>query len=507
MPEWHLDYGLDRDPFDDGGVQGLYFPGGARQETVEQLQHLARFSDNQLLVRGPAGAGKTSTMARFVAASAPDTDLCVIEASLLEAREQLLRRILHGFGVDPPGAPALEHDLRALADCCESRQRHGRLCWVVIDDAQHLDADAAALLPMIIATTHSRLRLVLFAEPQWLAVFRPLLAEGQHLHVIELSPLDPADTCAYIHYRMKTAGLEGELPFTAAELEQIHRESLGMPGRINALAGEILSRSVGEVQQPLSTLPVWHFGVVAITLIALLLLFYWNSLQEGRQEHDVPRPAVSTGTLRQDPVTPIVADDAPPPPAAGPETGLVELVRPEPIGEGVEPQVDSVETKTGDPLGTMPVAVEAEAEAEPVAAAEEPAVPDADELAVPAELAPDEPAEKRYVYRTEGRVGGGLTADEEYLLALDGARFTLQIMGSDDLAKLQDFARAQSIPLRQYRKLRNGRQWYALVHGEYRGRAEAEDALAGLPASVRRLRPWIRRLDGVQAEIRQANAL
>ena len=504
MPEWYIDYGLDRDPFDDGGVQGLYFPGGARQETVEQLQHLARFSDNQLLVCGSPGAGKTATMARFVAASAPDTELCAIEASLLEAREQLLRRILQGFGVRPPGAPVLEHDLRALADCCESHQRDGRRCWLIVDDAQHLDADAAALLPMIVAATHSRLRLVLFAEPQWVPVFQPVLAEGQHLHVIELAPLEPPDTCAYLHYRLKTAGLEGELPFTAAELEQIHRESGGMPGRINALARELLSRSVGAVQQPLSALPVWHFGVVAVTLSALLLLFFWSSLQPEREERDSPRSAVSTGTLRQSSTTPIVVDDAAPLPAATAEKPLVELARPDSFAEGVEPPVDSEEPEADATPSATPLPAEAsEDRSAPVAAAAE---ADADELAVPAELAPDEPIEKRYVYRAEGRAGGGLSPDEEYLLALDGARFTLQIMGSDDLAKLQGFARAQSIPLRQYRKLRNGRQWYALVHGEYQGRAEAEAALSGLPASVRRLRPWIRRLDGVQAEIRQANA-
>ena len=43
--DWYGQYGFDRDPFAEGGVQGLFYPGGARQETVEQLQHLARFSD------------------------------------------------------------------------------------------------------------------------------------------------------------------------------------------------------------------------------------------------------------------------------------------------------------------------------------------------------------------------------------------------------------------------------------------------------------------------------
>ena len=51
MPQedWYLHYGLDRDPFAEAGVQGLFYPGGARQESVEQLQHLARFGDFEFL--------------------------------------------------------------------------------------------------------------------------------------------------------------------------------------------------------------------------------------------------------------------------------------------------------------------------------------------------------------------------------------------------------------------------------------------------------------------------
>ena len=48
--DWYLHYGLDRDPFAEAGVQGLFYPGGARQESIEQLQHLARFGDCVLLV-------------------------------------------------------------------------------------------------------------------------------------------------------------------------------------------------------------------------------------------------------------------------------------------------------------------------------------------------------------------------------------------------------------------------------------------------------------------------
>lgn len=87
MQDWYEFYGLDRDPFAEGGMYGLFYPGGARQEMVEQLLHLARFSDSSLLICGAAGAGKTATLRHFVAQSASDTRYCVVEAALLDSPE------------------------------------------------------------------------------------------------------------------------------------------------------------------------------------------------------------------------------------------------------------------------------------------------------------------------------------------------------------------------------------------------------------------------------------
>jgi DamX protein len=103
-----------------------------------------------------------------------------------------------------------------------------------------------------------------------------------------------------------------------------------------------------------------------------------------------------------------------------------------------------------------------------------------------------------------GRAGGELSADEQYLLGLEGSHYLIQIMGSDDEAKVRAFAARQSVTLRQFRKLNNGAEWFALVHGDFSDRARAERTLEELPESLRRARPWVRRADTVQAEIRQA---
>ena len=49
--------GLSRDPFDNRGIEGLFYPGAGRQECVDQLLHLLRFSNQVLLVSGLEGQG------------------------------------------------------------------------------------------------------------------------------------------------------------------------------------------------------------------------------------------------------------------------------------------------------------------------------------------------------------------------------------------------------------------------------------------------------------------
>jgi DamX protein len=101
---------------------------------------------------------------------------------------------------------------------------------------------------------------------------------------------------------------------------------------------------------------------------------------------------------------------------------------------------------------------------------------------------------------------GSLAADEDYLLSLNGSVYVLQIMGSDDAAQVRRFAARQSLALRQYSKLNAGKRWYALVHGEFAERAAAESAARDIAARLPGTQPWVRRVDGVQREIRQGRS-
>ena len=117
------------------------------------------------------------------------------------------------------------------------------------------------------------------------------------------------------------------------------------------------------------------------------------------------------------------------------------------------------------------------------------------------------PPAAEYVYRGGNRAGGALTADEQFLAGQPSTNFVLQIMGSDDPARVRSFIARAGVSLRVYRKMNNGKEWYSVVYGNYATRAAAEKAQKNLPPGLASSKPWVRRLDAVQKEIRAARAL
>jgi len=516
--DWYLHYGLDRDPFEGTGVEGLFYPGGARQETVEQLQHLARFGDSVLLVSGAAGAGKSATLAQFVARCEPDTRCALVEVALLDGPEQILRRILWEFGIRGEADAGLVRDLQQLESFCQRCAAEGVLTWLVFDDAQHLHEDALTLLAPLLERSAGRLRLVFFAEPPWQAVLRHSLPSAAKLHVIDLSSFDRDGTCAYIHYRMKTAGLDADPPFTSAELDEIHVRSAGMPGRIDALARQVLIEALQDEEQPLSRLPVWHLGVVVLTLAALAFLYVWNEFDgDGRGQGQLPS-APTQGAGRASEAEPVIVTEEPaqassPANAGGAPGGGDEAS----VDAEVAEEVNGVET--GPVAQERPLPIEAPTPPRPPAPSAPPAAPQAGPAPAPpsAEQAPvradpsrsaaeaGERAERSVQTRPRTATPiAGDSADEQYLLGLSPSLYVLQLISSSDQARVRALAVRLGPAARQYRKLHRGGTWFSLAYGEYAAAADAERAARDLAERLQGAQPWVRRAGDVQAEIRAA---
>lgn len=80
--------------------------------------------------------------------------------------------------------------------------------------------------------------------------------------------------------------------------------------------------------------------------------------------------------------------------------------------------------------------------------------------------------------------------------------YTLQLGSASSAEGLYAQARRHKLSnYLVYDTVRNGRQWYVLVYGEYPTMRAAKQALIALPRGIQKDKPWIRSLKQVQSEL------
>lgn len=119
--------------------------------------------------------------------------------------------------------------------------------------------------------------------------------------------------------------------------------------------------------------------------------------------------------------------------------------------------------------------------------------------AAPAASGPGGPAAEKPAATASEQLG------TEWLRSRPGARFTLQLLGGRSEKSLREFLRQHRVPepVATFHTVHKGDDWYVLVHGDFPTMAAARAAVASLPASVRRGKPWARSFASVQADMQK----
>lgn len=491
--------GLSRQPFDDKAVDGMFFPGGRRQEYAEQLQHLLRFSDRVLLLAGMEGSGRTTIRSYLVDHVEQDVNLCVIDALLLRGARSLLDDVLIGFGLEPELGEA------GLGGFCTAERNAGRLCWLLIDDAQHLADQELKLLARMRRGCGSDLHLLLFGPVTLQEELQRRMPEDVEVYTITLTAFDKDEARAYLGYRFRIAGARHALPLNDQQLEYLCQSARGNLRKLHVLACEQVSELVTSGHPPLAGLPYSHLVLVSLMIIAVAMLYMIDQDNKSATETE-QSPSISVDRQRIEVLT-------------GAESkNLVGSVKTE-ISKATAGDLESVVSgkqteaeeldKIAPSIGTVNLgAMETETKA-PAAVTSVSTIDEANDTADSAKAATREMQHDRrqhFDYGAEGRPGGSVDADETYLLALAQSAWTVQLIGSHDLDKINSFREQYTLEMKRYRKLRDTKQWYVLVYGDFASKADAQAAVAALPSRLQRLQPWVRKVADIQKEIRQARA-
>jgi general secretion pathway protein A len=250
-------YNLRERPFSLSPDPDYLYPSRVHKEALSYLRYGIEGHAGFIVITGDIGCGKTTLLQTALRGLDRQTSVSRLVNTMLDARE-LVEAVMLDFGLDPGHGHSKPHLLRDLARYLVDQRSSGRLALLVIDEAQNLSLPALEEVRMLsnLETEKSKLiQIVLVGQPslrdllgrQDLEQLRQRITVSYHL-----TPLDAADTAAYINHRLRRAAIGAPLEFSRGVTDVIHRHSQGVPRKINVISDAVLLFGYGEEQRVIS---------------------------------------------------------------------------------------------------------------------------------------------------------------------------------------------------------------------------------------------------------------
>ncbi len=229
-------WGLRAAPFQNVPDPKFFCPLPAFQEVLDKLLYVAHSGRGGAWVTGEVGGGK-STLSRVFLLQLEEARYeigLVLNPSL--PSDELLYEIAVQLGV-APGSGQRSVLFRALNEQLVTNGRAGKATVLIVDEAHTIrDETAFEDLRMLLNFQFDErqlLSLILIGATELEeAIARHVsLQQRLPLHLI-LNPLSPAETAAYIDFRLEKAGATRRL-FTEEAVRAVADETAGIPRKIN----------------------------------------------------------------------------------------------------------------------------------------------------------------------------------------------------------------------------------------------------------------------------------
>jgi|SRR5579872_328592 len=238
-------YRLNGKPFQLSPNPHFYFGSRGHQKAMAYLKYGLNQGEGFIVITGDVGTGKT-TLLRYLLEQLDSNKYlaATLVTTQLEA-DDTLRMVASAFGIDARGidkATLLRNFERFLLES----QRHGKRALVLIDEVQNLPMKSLEELRMLSNFQMSDvapIQFCLLGQPQ----FQGMLASDELMQLRQrviasyhLGPLNPDETRAYIEHRLQLVDWKSDPILTGSAYASIHRNSGGVPRRINVLCDRLL---------------------------------------------------------------------------------------------------------------------------------------------------------------------------------------------------------------------------------------------------------------------------
>jgi|GEM_PF-1158853 len=236
---------LSSQPFKLNPDPKFFFGSRSHNKAMAYLHYGLRQAEGFIVITGEIGAGKSMLISHLL----DQLDRSRIAAAHLLTPnlkpEDLLSHILSAFRVEPANDGKTAH-LEAFEDFLFDQLNHGRRVLLIVDEAQNLPEETLEELRILSNMDYDGtplFQVFLVGQPDFRPVLAGLNMEQLRQRIIasyHLEPLSEDETKDYIEHRMTVVGWTDEPDFTDNAFAAIHKETEGVPRKINKLCNRIL---------------------------------------------------------------------------------------------------------------------------------------------------------------------------------------------------------------------------------------------------------------------------
>jgi general secretion pathway protein A len=224
----------------------FFFGSSGHGKAMSHLVYGLSQQEGFIVITGEVGAGKTTLVEQLWAQLDRQTYVVARVVTTQVSNDDLLRLVMAHFGLGETQGTDKATLLRRFEHMVRDHRRAGRRCLLVVDEVQNLPLAALEELRMLSNITvegHASLQTILLGQPQFRTILASKDLEQLRQRVLasyHLGPLTEPETRLYIEHRLRTVNWNGDPAWDDTAFAAVHRQTDGIPRRINTLCSRVL---------------------------------------------------------------------------------------------------------------------------------------------------------------------------------------------------------------------------------------------------------------------------
>jgi DamX protein len=451
-----------------------------RQQRIDLMLHLIPNTKQVILLRGPEQSGKSFFIRQFEIQADKNWKMATVSAESLNDSVPQLQVFAGAFNEGEENEKQIEVRLQSWSKA----EKKAIIC---VEDAHLLSADTFNII---------------FQLSQAYECLHVILTSSDNLgdeiesscQLIDIEPFTQKQTSEYAKYKVNNGGLDFS---NVAGIDDVvlFIETGGLPGRINDVLRQKVHEPIVSKEKPTRSVRTYWVGGLAVLVIIVFVVNLFDNSDDiasneatNEQELVIEKAMVAEKKVIEAPKVMVSKVKAP---ALEDKPSVKEVL--EIKKEGQELLIESKE------VGEKPLIKKAD-KIKVVENEEEVVVKPIVEI----KQALKEPENSLEVVKADiPKLLTPLQKNHERINKINANNYTLQLIGvsTEKAANAYVLKRANSSAFIFFQNKRNNGNWYSVIYGDFKDKNTAMEAAKKLPASVGKLKPWVRSFESIQGDL------